>query len=174
MWKDVPVLLFPQKQVGKGGTQAWKSTTTPPLSSSVPPNDVKRILAVFCLPVQGVHISQSKFSTFSGGRNNGRGGGGGEVDFRACLSSLFSVLLGKNNTGTSFHITQDGLRSLGGFWHTWKFNAKCHLCHSNSFFIISHFLGKNESTSDSSAMWLTSCLGLFLETYNKGSQQPLK
>ena len=45
----------------------------------------------------------------------GGGGGGGEVDFRACLSSLFSLLLGKDNKGTSFHITQVGLRNLGGF-----------------------------------------------------------
>ena len=42
-----------------------------------------------------------------------RGGGGGvERELQACLSSLFFLLLGKNNTGTSFQITQVGLRSL--------------------------------------------------------------
>ena len=32
-----------------------------------------------------------------------------------------------NNTGTSFHITQVDLRSLGGFWHTCKFQSKWRL-----------------------------------------------
>ena len=46
----------------------------------------------------------------------------------SCLCAMFSCLLvGKKNTGTSFHITQVGLRSLGRFWHTWKFNAKWQL-----------------------------------------------
>ena len=48
----------------------------------------------------------------------GWGGGVGERELSACLSSLFFLLSGKNNTGTSFHITQVSLRSLGGFWHT--------------------------------------------------------
>ena len=42
-------------------------------------------------------------------------GGVGVVDFHACLSSLFSVLLGKKHTEASFHITQVSLRSLAGF-----------------------------------------------------------
>ena len=45
----------------------------------------------------------------------------------ACLSSLFFLLLGENNTGTSFQITQVGSRGLVGFWHTWKFQSKWQL-----------------------------------------------
>ena len=33
----------------------------------------------------------------------------------------------KRKKGTYSHITQVGLRSLGGFWHTWKFHSKWHL-----------------------------------------------
>ena len=35
------------------------------------------------------------------------------LQFSSMSGSLFFLLLGKNNTGTSFHITQVGLRSLG-------------------------------------------------------------
>ena len=55
---------------------------------------------------------------------------GGERELWACLSSLSFLLSGKNNTGTSFHITQVGLWSLGGLWHTWKFQSKWRLCDS--------------------------------------------
>ena len=48
-----------------------------------------------------------------------------EINFRpVCQLSLFSLLWGKSNTGTSFHITQVG---LGRLWHTWKFDTKCHI-----------------------------------------------
>ena len=74
------------------------------------------------------------FQHHSGAQRKGGGGGGG-VDFSSCLSSLFSMLLGKNNTGISFHITQVGLRSLAGFWHTWEFHSKWQLsgCHPEPF-----------------------------------------
>ena len=35
--------------------------------------------------------------------------GGGEGELKACLSSLFFLLVRKNSIGTSFHITQVGL-----------------------------------------------------------------
>ena len=54
-------------------------------------------------------------------------GGVGKRELQACLQSLFFLILGKNNTGTSFHITQVGSGSLGGFWHTWKFQSKWRL-----------------------------------------------
>ena len=69
----------------------------------------------------------SKFSIFQEERSNWGGGGGVERDLQACLSSLFFLLLGINNRGTSFQITQVGSRSLGGFWHTWKFQSKWRL-----------------------------------------------
>ena len=46
------------------------------------------------------------------------------------VCQVFSTCLqGKNNTGTSVHTRRVGLWSLGGFWHTWKFDTKSHLCY---------------------------------------------
>ena len=131
MWKDVPLLFFPYKQEEKCGTQAtqaWKSTPPP---TEVPPNGVKRNLAVllsstWCSYVQIQH-SFRREEQWGGGGGGWGGGWGLRERTSACVSSLFSLLVGKNNTGTSFHITQVGLRSLGGFWHTWKFDTKCRL-----------------------------------------------
>ena len=103
---------------------------------SPPPPPPPLPLFFFCR-VAGFLISRvSKFSIFQEERSNwvcvcvwGGGGGGGEVEreLQACLSSLFLLLLGKNNTGISFPITQVGSQSLGGFWHTWKFQSKWQL-----------------------------------------------
>ena len=60
--------------------------------------------------LQGRKTAKILLTSFGGTEGEGVG-----VDFRACLSSLFSAFLGKNNTGTSFHITQVGLLSLAGF-----------------------------------------------------------
>ena len=75
----------------------------------------------------GFLISRIQIQHFSGGKEQLGGGGGVERELQACLSSLFFLLLGKNNTGTSFQITQVGSRSLDGFWHTWKFQSKWRL-----------------------------------------------
>ena len=69
---------------------------------------------------------------FSGGRSNEGGGGGGGVcgetrTLGLFVKSFLPALRGKNNAGTFFHMTQVGLRSLGGFWHTWKFHLKWQL-----------------------------------------------
>ena len=56
MWNDVPVLFFSLKPRRKDLTNRHESLPPPP-SPSVPPNDVKRILAGFCRVAQGVHIS---------------------------------------------------------------------------------------------------------------------
>ena len=70
---------------------------------------------------RATRLKTAKILLTSFGGTEGEGGGG-VVDFCPCLSSIFSMVLGKNNTGTSSHITQVGLRSLGGFWHTWNFS----------------------------------------------------
>ena len=59
-------------------------------------------------------------------RERKRGGMGGWI---SCLrvKSFLPACWEKNNTGTCFHIRRVGLRSLGGFWHTWKFDTKSHL-----------------------------------------------
>ena len=62
----------------------------------------------------------SKFSIFQEERSNWGVCVWVERELQACP---FFLLLGKNNTGTSFQITQVDLRSLGGFWHTWKFQS---------------------------------------------------
>ena len=89
----------------------------PPPSPSVPQNDVKKILAVFCRVARGFHISCIQIQHFSGGKEQLEGGGGGGE-----REKTLGLFVGKNNTGTSFQITQVGLQSLGGFWHTWNFS----------------------------------------------------
>ena len=76
MWKDVPVLFFPKSREKRLDKQAWKSTPTPP--PSVPPNDVKRILAVFSHVAQGVPISCIQIQHFFSWEEQWGGGGGGE------------------------------------------------------------------------------------------------
>ena len=56
------------------------------------------------------------------------------VIVKRCSCIVFSLKAGRKDLANrpkvlspSFHITQVGLRSLGRFWHTWKFNAKWHL-----------------------------------------------
>ena len=84
---------------------------------------------VFCRVARGFSYLVYPNSAFFKRKGAMGGGGGGVVEreLQACLSSLFFLLLGRNNTGTSFQITQVGSRSLGGFWHTWKFQSKSRL-----------------------------------------------
>ena len=83
---------------GKGrGTNRHKSLPPPP-SPSVPLNDVGRILAVFCGVAQGARISCIQIQHFFRREEQLGGGGvgwGGERELSACVSSLFSLLLGK-------------------------------------------------------------------------------
>ena len=68
--------FFPKTTEKRLDKEAQKSTQPPPPSSpSVPPNDVKRILAVFCHVAQGVHIQHF----FRREEQFGGGGGGGEI-----------------------------------------------------------------------------------------------
>ena len=63
-------------------------------------------------PQINVHLSFRHYGDFMFGQHCA---GGRVVDLQACVSSLFPACRKKNNTGTSFHITQVGLQSLGGF-----------------------------------------------------------
>ena len=62
----------------------------------------------------------SRFSIFQEERSNW----GGE-NFKPVCQVFSSCFEGK--TTTSFQITQVGSQSLGGFWHTWKFQLKWRL-----------------------------------------------
>ena len=106
-------------------------TTPPPPQPppSVPPNDVKRILVLSFLrcSTECPYLVYPNSAFFQEGGAMGVGGGG--QNFRpVCqvFSPCFACSEGKNNTGTSFHMTQVSLRSLAGFWHTWKFHSKWH------------------------------------------------
>ena len=113
MWKDVPVLFFPKSR------KTWQTG----LKFSLPTHPT-----VFCRLARGFSYlvyPNSAFFRRKGAIGGGGGCGGGvERELQACLSSLFFLLLGKNNTGTSFQITQVSSQSLGGFWHTCKFQSK--------------------------------------------------
>ena len=50
-----------------------------------------------------------------GGRGGGGGEGWGERTLDLFVKSFLPAFRKKNNTGTSFQITQVGLQSLGGF-----------------------------------------------------------
>ena len=84
-----------------------------PPSPSVPPNDVKRILAGFCCPAQGVHISCIQIQHFFRREEQWgvgwRSGGCGERTVGLFVKSFLPAFKEKNNTGTSFHITQGDL-----------------------------------------------------------------
>ena len=49
-----------------------------------------------------------------------------QCNYLKSLEIFWVMNIQYRNTGTSFHITQLGLRSLGGFWHTWNFHLKWH------------------------------------------------
>ena len=120
--------FFPPKPPRKDLTNRHKSLPPPPPPSyPVPLIDVKTVLAVFCRLALGVHISCIQIQHFLRREEQGGGGGGGE-NFRPTVfvKSFLPALREKNNTGTSFHVIQLGLWSLGGFWHTWKFQSKWH------------------------------------------------
>ena len=73
---------FPPKTTERRlAKQGQKSTPTPLPSPSVHPNDVKRILAIFCCVAQGVHISCIQIHHFFRRKGAigglGVGGGGG-------------------------------------------------------------------------------------------------
>ena len=73
------MLFFPKSSEKRLDKQAQKFTPPPP--PSVPPNDVKRILAVFLLCSTGFpYLVYPNSAFFSGGRSNGGGGGGGGAD----------------------------------------------------------------------------------------------
>ena len=134
MWKDVPVLFFPSKRgektwpTGLGGSSVSSPPPPPP-----PPHThthTPHPLPLLLPPEKMLNLCYTAkrllrfFHHHSGAQKKEEGVG---VDVSACLSSLFFLLLGKNNTGISFHIPQVGLRSLAGFWHTWEFHSKWRL-----------------------------------------------
>ena len=80
-----------------------------------------------CLPCSTecpylVHPNSSFFQ-----EGGAMGVGWGDRTLGLFVKSFSPCFEGKNNTETSFHMTQVGLRSLGGFWHTWKFHSKWRL-----------------------------------------------
>ena len=130
MWKDVPVLLFSLQAGRKDLTHRPKVLShPPPPPPTPPPSHCSSLLPSWNSVGFGC-------TTFEHPLLDGKKlcecvsvcvcvcvwGGGGGVDFHACV--FFYLLVGKNNTGTSFHKRRVGLRSMGGFWHTWKFNSK--------------------------------------------------
>ena len=126
--KRCSCVFFFLKARRKDLTYRHESLLPPPLPLC--PWMMLKNLSSFLACRTGCPLSRlSKFSNFSGGRSNGGGGGGGGGGRgKTLVCRVFSpCFLGKNNTGTSFHITRVSLQSLGGFWHTWTFQLKWRL-----------------------------------------------
>ena len=150
IWKDVPVLFFfPKSRKKRLDKQAWSSLSIPP----PPPN------CSFPPEKCWIWIHEIWETPRYTAKNSGVGG---KRELWACLSRLSFLLLGKSNTGTYFHITKVGLRNLGGFWHTWKFQSKCRLRGSCPEPFIFSFKGwenvhPHRLSSSSSKTWSFLC-----------------
>ena len=82
---------FSLKAQRKDLTNRHKSLPPPP-PPSVPPNDVKRILAVFLLCSTGFpYLVYPNSAFFSGGRSNGGGGGGGDRTLGLFVKSFLAA-----------------------------------------------------------------------------------
>ena len=129
IWKDVPVLFFPKSR--KTWQTGLKFSFNPPPPPPPPPHTHTHTHPNCSFPPEKCWIWIHE--TWETPCYTVGWWGVERENFRPVCQVFFPAFRGKQhrnifyNTGTSFHITQVGLRSLGGFWHTWKFQSKWRL-----------------------------------------------